>query len=337
MAQIVAFDPVGRKQTPSIYPNSLMGVFSVIRQTFLEVEYSNALLQYQKQMPSGFINEPHPGIISLSRSLDQAEEFPLWFESGSFLMTAKAIDLATELKIPSTVFIANGYEWQRPDITLLANHDYILPLSFPSSPKFPNQEDWEQISLNQLRAWNHAPSLPSLMINKTRSTSFTTSGCDLNQFRKNIKQAINRGLSESDALASLTVNPAKICGIENSCGTLEKGKLANFIIVNGESYFEKDASIHSTWIRGNPWLFSSDGNLTNPKHQSNNLPKRIANFPTNERKVFEKSKSLYLKILKFGHAKRPAFLITKIYMSKKVLLGKLETTLPIKFQKIRLS
>ena len=98
-------------------------------------------------MPSGFINEPHPGIISLSRSLDQAEEFPLWFESGSFLMTAKAIDLATELKIPSTVFIANGYEWQRPDITLLANHDYILPLSFPSSPKFPNQEDWEQISL----------------------------------------------------------------------------------------------------------------------------------------------------------------------------------------------
>ena len=62
----------------------------------------------------------------------------------------------------------------------------------------------------------------SLMINKTRSTSFTTSGCDLNQFRKNIKKAINRGLSESDALASLTVNPAKICGIENSCGTLKK-------------------------------------------------------------------------------------------------------------------
>ena len=35
VAQIVAFDPVGRKQTPSIFPNSLMGVFSVIRQTFL--------------------------------------------------------------------------------------------------------------------------------------------------------------------------------------------------------------------------------------------------------------------------------------------------------------
>ncbi|MAL86683.1 MAG: hypothetical protein CMI23_10065 [Opitutae bacterium] len=298
VAQIVAFDPVGRKQTPSIYPNSLMGVFSVIRQTFLEVEYSNTLIRYQKQMPSRFINEPHPGITSLSRSIDQEEEFPLWFESGSFLMTAKAIDLATELKIPSTVFIANGYEWQRPDITLLANHDYILPLSFPSSPKFPNQEDWEQISLNQLRAWNHAPSLPSLMINKTRSTSFTTSGCDLNQFRKNIKQAINRGLSESDALASLTVNPAKICGIENSCGTLEKGKLANFLIVNGESYFEKNTSIHSTWIRGTPWLFSNDGNLTNPKHQSKNLPKRIANFPTNERKVFEKSKSLLFKNFK---------------------------------------
>ena len=165
------------------------------------------------------------------------------------------------------------------------------------------------------------------MINKTRSTSFTTSGCDLNQFRKNIKQAINRGLSESDALASLTVNPAKICGIENSCGTLEKGKLANFIIVNGESYFEKDTSIHSTWIRGNPWLFSNDGNLTNPKHQSNNLPKRIANFPTNERKVFEKSKSLLFQNFKIWTCEKAGILNNQDLYVKEGIIRKIGNNL----------
>ena len=30
VAQVIAFDPVGRKSSPSIYPNSLMGVLSVL-------------------------------------------------------------------------------------------------------------------------------------------------------------------------------------------------------------------------------------------------------------------------------------------------------------------
>ena len=61
-------------------------------------------------------------------------------------------------------------------------------------------------------------------------------------------------------------------------------------------------------------------------------PKELQTSQQMRGKYLKNQNLFYFKILKFGHAKRPAFL-TKIYMSKKVLLGKLETTLPIKFQK----
>ena len=47
VAQIIAFDPVGRKSSPSIYPNSLMGVLSVIRQTFLETIHAREMLSFE--------------------------------------------------------------------------------------------------------------------------------------------------------------------------------------------------------------------------------------------------------------------------------------------------
>ena len=56
--QIIAFDPVGRKSSPSVYPNSLMGVISVIRQTFLKTDQKDANL---KSNPAAD-NQPHQGI-----------------------------------------------------------------------------------------------------------------------------------------------------------------------------------------------------------------------------------------------------------------------------------
>ena len=37
-------------------------------------------------------------------------------------------------------------------------------------------------------------------------------------------------MSEEDALAAITCNPAKICGIDDRVGTLEAGKDADFVV-----------------------------------------------------------------------------------------------------------
>ncbi|MBE6612110.1 MAG: amidohydrolase [Ruminococcaceae bacterium] len=46
--------------------------------------------------------------------------------------------------------------------------------------------------------------------------------------------ALKNGMSREDALRAITVNPAKILGIDNRVGTIEPGKDADIVITNGD-------------------------------------------------------------------------------------------------------
>ena len=274
VAQVIAFDPVGRKSSPSIYPNSLMGVLSVIRQTLLETIHAREMLSFEKTNPSVKPFYVHDGIRSLLKNLGPTHSSPTWFETGSMSMNAKATEIAQEFDLQDITLILSGDEWRRPDLSISRRHDCILSLNFPSIPKLPQDDDWEQISLDQLRAWDNAPKLAGFVAEKSRSLSFTTSGCDVSEFHKNLLKCIANGLSEKDALASLTINPANLCGISDFTGTLEKGKMANFFIIDGPSYFVASPQVHSTWIEG-----VADQFIYNPKvidkNETEELPVQI--------------------------------------------------------------
>lgn len=294
VAQILAFDPVGKDESPSVYPASLMGVLAVIRQTFMDVQHSQSLLIHQEGKPLKPPFSPHFGLTSLFPVLRKKDPQALWIESGSCLMTKKAIEIGREFNL-FPVLIATGDEWRRPDLSCSKAHSYISPLLFPSLSKLPEEDDWDQISLDQLRAWDHAPSNPVLLSKKTQSLSFTTSGNNPSEFHKNIRSAIQRGLSEKQALSALTINPARLCGIDRYVGTIEKGKLANLFVLNGESYFSENIAIHSTWIRGKPFIHTvKDTNKAEKKDNNSTEPTEdqlLATFPSSDRKLIEKPSS----------------------------------------------
>src|SRR6185295_13895954 len=82
---------------------------------------------------------------------------------------------------------------------------------------------------------------------------------DKKSFRKNLRLALDRGLSEDDALAALTTVPAKLCGVEKQLGTIEKGKIANLTIVDGKGYFEPEAKVRDVWIDGRVYRGPAEG------------------------------------------------------------------------------
>ena len=49
-------------------------------------------------------------------------------------------------------------------------------------------------------------------------------------------QSIPHGFKRKDALASITINPAKLMGVHDHLGTLEKGKDATFIACSGDIF-----------------------------------------------------------------------------------------------------
>ncbi|HVF95924.1 MAG TPA: amidohydrolase family protein, partial [Flavisolibacter sp.] len=69
--------------------------------------------------------------------------------------------------------------------------------------------------------------------------------------------AINYGLSEKAAMNALTKNPAELLGIGNLVGTLEVGKLANFIITSGPVFNER-TTIFQNWVQGEKYGVKDD-------------------------------------------------------------------------------
>ena len=90
------------------------------------------------------------------------------------------------------------------------------------------------VSLTDMKHWELAPTNPAALEKAGITFSLTTA--DLrspNAFLANLRKAIDNGLSESKALEALTSNPAKMIGVNDAVGSIEQGKIANFIITTG--------------------------------------------------------------------------------------------------------
>src|SRR5207244_10263351 len=128
-------------------------------------------------------------------------------------------------------------EWRRPDLAKATATSFIVPLNFPTLPKLPSDADWDQVSLDQLRAWDWAAENASVLRQQGLEIALTTYGLsDKKKFRSNLRQALDGGLSEDAALAGLTTIPARPCGVQHRLGPSEGGKPADPTAVGGAGY-----------------------------------------------------------------------------------------------------
>lgn len=63
-------------------------------------------------------------------------------------------------------------------------------------------------------------------------------------------ESVKHGMDEMEALRAITINPAKIGGVDNRVGSLEVGKDADLVLWSDHP-FKMGARIQSTWIEGN--------------------------------------------------------------------------------------
>ena len=79
--------------------------------------------------------------------------------------------------------------------------------------------------------------------------AFTSEGLEsTDKFLPNLREAVNAGLPEQAALEALTVTPARFLGLDASLGTLDPGKAANVVAVDGNLF--DDGRVAATWIDG---------------------------------------------------------------------------------------
>ncbi|MGH9348500.1 MAG: amidohydrolase family protein, partial [Vicinamibacterales bacterium] len=70
-------------------------------------------------------------------------------------------------------------------------------------------------------------------------------------FVKNAAKAVKAGLSADAAISALTINAATIAGAAHRLGSLEKGKIANAVVTDGDLFGEK-TQIKHVFVDGRP-------------------------------------------------------------------------------------
>lgn len=236
-----------KKKGVSGYPTSLMGSISLIRQTFYDAMwYKKAMSAYSKKPSLGKPDESE-SLSALVSVIDRKRG--VMFEAFDELMVLRIDKIVKEFKLKPLI-LASGNEFKRLSAVKKTGISLIVPLNFPEPPDVKSPEKALEISLEKLKEWDLAPSNPAMLNNAGVKIALTTNGLKkIEDFPKQLRKAISRGLSKESALAALTTHPAEFFGVSDKLGTLKKGKIANIVVTDGD-LFSKDGVVKDVWIVG---------------------------------------------------------------------------------------
>lgn len=226
------------------YPGSLMGSIALLRQTYLDAQW------YKTKPATEGLN------ISLQAFNDQLS-LPQIFEANDKWNVLRADKIGDEFGV-QYIIKAGGNEYQRLNEMAATKAAFILPLNFPQAMDVEDANDVRFISLSDLKHWELAPTAPAAF--EKAKIKFALTAADLRdnrQFLSNLRKAIEYGLSDSAALAALTSVPAALAGIDDKTGSLDAGKLANFIITSGPVFNEKTVILQN-WVQGKKFAVKED-------------------------------------------------------------------------------
>ncbi|MCW3467953.1 amidohydrolase family protein [Chitinophaga nivalis] len=159
-----------------------------------------------------------------------------------------AIDFAKEFDVPVTI-VGGSDAWLIADILKQNNIPVVLaqPHSLPSTPDDDVDQPYKTPAILQKAGVLFCLSNEGFWQQRNLSYEAGT--------------ASTYGLSKEEALSAVTLNAAKILGIDKITGSLETGKDANIAVSTGDILDMKTAVIIQAYIQGR------EVNLDNKQHQ----------------------------------------------------------------------
>ncbi len=230
------------------YPVSKMGAVAVARQGFLDARWWRDAEAAYAARPSG---QERPRFVESTVALVPAAEGKevVVFDTEDVLALLRAGRVSKEMKLKAR-YVGAGDEYRMIAEVAAMRPDLVLRVAFPQPDRLDREEEWLDVPLERLRAYDRAASNPRWLRDAGVEFSFTTAGLDdAKDFPKRVREAMSRGLTPDDALAAVTTVPARQLGFGDRLGTIAAGRIANLAVETGEPFAEK-SRVTEIWIDG---------------------------------------------------------------------------------------
>ena len=240
------------------YPSSMMGYIALLRQSYLDAAW--------------YKNKPYQeGFNATLQSWNDNQGLPQIFEASDKWNDMRADRIGDEFGV-QYIIKAGQNEYQRIKEIKSTNATYILPLNYPQAQDVEDPADARFVSLEDMKHWELAPGNAAAFEKAGINFCLTTS--DLRStatFWSALRKAMEYGLTETKALDALTKNPAMTLGVYDKVGSLDAGKLANFLITNGPIFHEKTSILYN-YVQGIKYGVKDDSNIAGTYNITINTP-----------------------------------------------------------------
>jgi len=256
VAQVMALDPV----RGGVYPGSLMGAIAVMRQVLLDAKWYRDAEAAAAKRPNAE-RVPENLAWQALQPVIRGEQ-PVLLVADEMLEVLQASRIAAEAGV-SAAIVTGGDEYKRVAEVAATKHSLIVPVNFPDAPDVSDDANTLEVRTEELRAWQAAPANAATLAKAGVTFSLTANGLkDVKTFRSMVTKAIARGLSEDQALAAVTTNPAKLLGLSGKLGVIAPGAIANLTVTRGP-LFGESSKVREVWVDGARYETSKDE--TSPK------------------------------------------------------------------------
>src|SRR5471032_675976 len=226
-----------------VYPATGIGVIAYIRQAFLDAQYESRVDKaFKAGTPGG-----RPANDPFRRALMPAatNEMSSWFVASTERQITRVGEISKEMGLKSPVVVGTQEGWRVIAALKSAGATAVVSLQWPSADSTTGREflavgmgktgtrpPATAADITEVHA--NAGALAKAGIPVALASFGGESG---GTFRDRIRATIEAGMSADDALKASTVTPAAVLGISAAVGTIEVGKLANFLVVSGNDLF----------------------------------------------------------------------------------------------------
>jgi imidazolonepropionase-like amidohydrolase len=230
------------------YPNSLMGVIAFVRQTFVDAQYYGATQEHASRtrtpLARGFFD---PALEAMQPA--SSGRLPVVYRADTSREIERALKMASDFKLD--IVLAGGREGDLLASDLKSrNVEVIFNTRYPERLKSLAPDADEPIRALRERA--NAPKTPAALAKAGILFAFESGGVDEpKDYIKNVAKAVKAGLPADAAVRALTINAATIAGAGDRLGSLEKGKIANIIMTDGDLFDEK-TTVKYVFVDGRP-------------------------------------------------------------------------------------
>ena len=229
------------------YPNSLLGTIAFTRQGFLDAQWQrDATAIYEKTGARGPRPLVEPSLDALKPAL--AKQMPTAFDANQAREIDRSLIMAKDFGL-DPIIVGGAESGKRIAELQKAGARVILGVNFQGGGGGGGRGGGGGGAQAITDATRTAAQLAqaNVLFGFTGGGTLTPSA-----FLANVTRTIkDGGLPPATALRALTLDAARIAGAADRLGSLEQGKIANIVVMEGE-VFEANARVRHVFIDGRP-------------------------------------------------------------------------------------